>query len=85
MVVGGIFAGIWTLIPTEWLGWGANKECPLGYVAHCSFTPYSTLILFGMAATGLFLLYKSIKLIIRKIKSPKQTSFKSEIVPAFQN
>jgi len=35
-------AGISTLIPMP----SANKSCMLGYYAHCSFTPVSTLICF---------------------------------------
>ena len=31
--------GIWTALPT-----GATKLCYLGYYAHCSFTPISTII-----------------------------------------
>ncbi len=56
LIIGGIFAGIWTLLPDE-----ASKPCYLGYYAHCSFTPFSTLILFAMAAVGIFLLVKLIK------------------------
>ncbi|MFX1500579.1 MAG: hypothetical protein ACFFDH_06385 [Promethearchaeota archaeon] len=56
LIVGGIIAGIMTLIPDE-----ASKPCYLGYYAHCSFTPYSTLILFAMAIVGTILLLKLIK------------------------
>jgi hypothetical protein len=31
---------VWTLIPVD-----ASKPCALGYEAHCTFAPYSTLIL----------------------------------------
>ncbi len=37
-----------TLIPSE----KASKECRIGYKAHCSFTPWSTLILVGLAGTS---------------------------------
>lgn len=37
--------GVWTLLPIP----GASKECYLGYYAHCSFTPISTLICFVLA------------------------------------
>jgi polyferredoxin len=39
-----IVLGIWTLIPAP-----ASKPCLLGYYAHCSFTPISTLICFAIA------------------------------------
>jgi hypothetical protein len=56
MIIGGLFAGAWTLLPDE-----ASKPCYFGYYAHCSFTPFSTLILFAMAAVGFFLLIKLIR------------------------
>ncbi|HBT40457.1 MAG: hypothetical protein H5T93_08010 [Pseudothermotoga sp.] len=31
---------IWTLLPIP----GASKPCLIGYYAHCSFTPISTII-----------------------------------------
>ncbi|MCD4733456.1 hypothetical protein K8R78_04380 [bacterium] len=37
---------IWTLIPSE----GASRACGLGYKAHCTITPYSTLICLALAA-----------------------------------
>ena len=40
--------GVWTLLP-----WGASKPCLLGYYAHCTFTPISTIVCFG--ATAYFL------------------------------
>ena len=61
LIVGGVSAGIMTLIPDE-----ASKSCYLGYYAHCSFTPYSTLILFAMAILGIILLIKLIKYIKKK-------------------
>jgi len=61
LIIGGISAGIMTLIPDE-----ASKSCYLGYYAHCSFTPFSTLILFAMAILGIVLLIKLIKYIKRK-------------------
>jgi hypothetical protein len=56
LVIGGISSGIITLIPDD-----ASKLCYLGYYAHCSFTPFSTLILFSMAIVGTILLIKLIK------------------------
>lgn len=38
-------AGILTLIPSP----GASHACALGYKALCSFTPWGTLICFGMS------------------------------------
>ena len=61
LIIGGISAGIMTLIPDE-----ASKLCYLGYYAHCSFTPFSTLILFAMASVGTILLLKLIKYFRRK-------------------
>ncbi|MFX1591609.1 MAG: hypothetical protein ACFFCL_02850 [Promethearchaeota archaeon] len=61
LIIGGISAGIMTFIPDE-----ASKPCYLGYYAHCSFTPYSTLILFAMAAVGIILLLKLIKYLRRQ-------------------
>jgi len=34
-----LLLGIWTMVPAS-----ASKLCLLGYYAHCSFTPVSTLI-----------------------------------------
>ncbi|MDX1797699.1 MAG: hypothetical protein R3255_03530, partial [Candidatus Lokiarchaeia archaeon] len=50
-----------TLIPDD-----ASKLCYLGYYAHCSFAPFSTLILFAMAIVGTILLTKFIKYSRRK-------------------
>ena len=58
LILGARILGIMTLIPDE-----ASKPCYLGYYAHCSFTPYSTLILFIMAIIGIILLMKFIKYI----------------------
>lgn len=63
LIIGGIFSGIMTLIPDE-----ASKPCYLGYYAHCSFTPFSTLILFTMTVIGAILLIKLIKTLKRKHK-----------------
>ncbi len=61
LIIGGIVSGIMTLIPDN-----ASKPCYLGYYAHCSFTPYSTLILFTMAIIGTILLLKLIKYVRRQ-------------------
>ncbi|MFX1572260.1 MAG: hypothetical protein ACFFB0_05890 [Promethearchaeota archaeon] len=61
LIIGGILAGIMTLIPDE-----ASKPCYLGYYAHCSFAPYSTLILFAIAIVGTIMLVKLIKYLKKK-------------------
>lgn len=66
LIAGGLSTGILTLIPDE-----ASKPCYLGYYAHCSFTPFSTLILFGMTIIGVFLFMKLINYIKREIKNVK--------------
>ena len=63
LIMGGISSGIMTLIPDQ-----ASKPCYLGYYAHCSFTPFSTLILFAMTVIGTILLIKLIKYLKRKHK-----------------
>jgi flavodoxin len=74
-VVGGIGAGILTLIPTAWLDYGATKPCYLGYVAHCSFTPWSSIILFVTAVFGVWGIFRGIKMVktnlspVREIQS----------------
>ena len=55
-----IFAGVElvlalvTLMPRA----AASKPCLLGYKAHCSFTPISTLILLALVGLHLFLHYR---------------------------
>ncbi len=74
LIAGGFSAGILTMLPDE-----ASKPCYLGYYAHCSFTPYSTLILFAMAMIGTILLIRLVKYFKRQYKN----SYKSKpIVPA---
>ena len=51
LIIGGSISGVMTLLPDE-----ASKPCYLGYYAHCSFTPYSTIILFSMVILGVILL-----------------------------
>jgi flagellar biosynthesis protein FliQ len=68
LLIGGISAGIMTIIPDE-----ASKLCYLGYYAHCSFTPYSTIILFAMAIVGAFLLFKLIKYVRRQYNKVLKT------------
>lgn len=68
LIGGGISAGIMTLIPDD-----ASKLCYLGYYAHCSFAPFSTLILFAMAIVGTILLTKFIKYSRRKYREIIET------------
>jgi hypothetical protein len=68
LIAGGLSTGIMTLMPDE-----ASKPCYLGYYAHCSFTPYSTLILFAMAIIGIILLLKLIKYVKRQYKKFLET------------
>lgn len=46
-------AGIWTLLPTAILPWGASKVNMMGYISHCSFAPVSTIGLFIITIIGL--------------------------------
>ena len=68
LIIGGLSAGIMTIIPDE-----ASKPCYLGYYAHCSFTPYSTLILFAMTLVGTLLLIKLVKYFRRKYNKLVET------------
>ena len=61
LIIGGSVLGVMTLLPDE-----ASKPCYLGYYAHCSFTPYSTIILFSMAILGVILLLILIRYYKRK-------------------
>lgn len=48
MIIAWISSAVMTVIPDS----SASKVSPLGYKAHCSFTPYSTLIsIFAAAIT----------------------------------
>ena len=44
-IVIAVIAGVSTLVPVPY----ASKPCLLGYKAHCSFTPISTIICFAIA------------------------------------
>ena len=44
VIVIAVLAGVSTLIPAS-----ASKLCYFGYYAHCTFTPISTLICWGIA------------------------------------
>lgn len=75
LIIGGLSAGIITLIPDE-----ASKPCYLGYYAHCSFTPYSSLILFAMTLVGTILLIKLIKYIRRQYDKLVETKPMLEVL-----
>ena len=51
MIAGGASAAVMTITPDL----EASKPCYLGYYAHCSFTPFSTLILIVLAGVGIIL------------------------------
>lgn len=68
LLIGGIWASIITIIPDE-----ASKPCYLGYYAHCSFTPYSTLIGIAITLIGTLLLLKLIKYFRRKYNKAIET------------
>jgi len=44
LIIIAILAGVSTLIPAL-----ASKPCYLGYYAHCTFTPISTIMCWGIA------------------------------------
>ena len=69
MIAGGISAGIMTLTPPEAFGYTVSHKNYLGYLSSCSFVPFSTIILFGMAIAGSILLWKFIKYLRRKSKA----------------
>lgn len=69
MIAGGVSAGIMTLTPPEEFGWTVSKTNYLGYMSICSFTPFSSILLFGMAVIGSILLMKLIKRVRRKSKT----------------
>ncbi|MFX0011424.1 MAG: hypothetical protein ACFE9R_14015 [Candidatus Hermodarchaeota archaeon] len=68
MIAGGISAGTLTLLPPDGFGWTVSKVNYLGYKSICAFVPFSSLMLFGMAFLGSFLLVKLIKYLRRKTK-----------------
>ena len=68
MIAGGVIAGIMTLTPPEGFGWTVSKNNYLDYMSICSFAPFSSLLLFGMASIAVFLLIKLLKYLRRKTK-----------------
>ncbi|MCY3410520.1 MAG: hypothetical protein INQ03_02680 [Candidatus Heimdallarchaeota archaeon] len=49
VLFGAFLAGIWTLIPTHLLSWGAKTTNYIGYVSHCSFSPVSSILLIALS------------------------------------
>ena len=83
-VIGGIGAGIWTLIPTAWLDYGATKPCYLGYVAHCSFSPWSSIILFSIAIFGFWGILRGLRMVKATfVKTRDMQSVKLELAEIF--
>ncbi|MFX1357131.1 MAG: hypothetical protein ACFFA8_07575 [Promethearchaeota archaeon] len=56
LLLSGFTLSIMTILPDT-----ASKPCLLGYYAHCSFAPISSIILFTFGLLGLFLLIKLVK------------------------
>ncbi|MFX1374323.1 MAG: hypothetical protein ACFFA0_00785 [Promethearchaeota archaeon] len=75
LIIGGLVSGIMTIIPDE-----ASKPCYLGYFAHCSFTPFSTLILLAIAIFGSVLMVKFIKFLRKKIKKTAENTPKLKVL-----
>ena len=61
MIIGNLFSAVITILPADVVGFGSQKLSILGYVAHCSFTPWSTLISLALTGLGVFFLIKLIK------------------------
>ncbi|MFW9828409.1 MAG: hypothetical protein ACFFEY_12535 [Candidatus Thorarchaeota archaeon] len=66
---GPLVAGVWTLIPAMAFGWEVSKTSYLGYYSTCTFAPFSTIVLFGLATIGFVLLMKLRKYLLRKTKN----------------
>ena len=60
MIFGFLFSTIITVLPADVVGFGSTKVSYLGYVAHCSFTPWSTLISLALVGLGVFFLIRLI-------------------------
>jgi len=60
MIAGNLFSAIITILPAEIVGFGSTELSILGYVAHCSFAPWSTIISLVFTGLGIFLLIKLI-------------------------
>jgi len=61
LIFGNLFSAIITILPANIVGFGSTKLSVLGYVAHCAFAPWSTLISLSLVGLGIFLLIKWIK------------------------
>jgi hypothetical protein len=61
MIIGNLFSAVITILPAEVVGFGSTKVSYLGYVAHCSFAPWSTLISLALVGLGIYFLIRLIK------------------------
>ena len=61
MIIGNLFSVVITMLPSNAVGFGSQKLSILGYVAHCSFTPWSTLISLALTGLGVIFLIRLIK------------------------
>jgi len=61
MIAGNIVSAIYSILPSAVIGWGATETNYLGYISHCSFAPWSTLISVALVAVGVYLFVKLIK------------------------
>jgi len=48
-------SAVWTIMPDS----SASKDCMVGYMAHCTFTPISTIILLFMAIVFVYILIRT--------------------------
>ena len=53
--IGSAISSVWTLVPDT----SASKACMLGYKAHCSFTPISTIILVFISVLFTYILIRT--------------------------
>jgi hypothetical protein len=67
-----VLLGVWTLVPAP-----ASKPCLLGYYAHCTFTPISTIICWIVAGVCYWLGKKSAAKGAKKEEAPKEEAKKA--------
>ena len=61
MIIGNLFSAVITILPADIVGFGSQKLSFLGYVAHCSFAPWSTLISLALTGLGVFFFLRLIR------------------------